>query len=102
MIYGHLFATLLSYIIGNYYLNRIIELPASYQLKNILPFLLAAVLMLFSNWPIYVYVTNEYLFLLLSIFVSTSIYIISLRLLRVEELTNGINWVKQFIAKKNL
>ncbi len=102
MIYGHMFATLLSYVIGNYYLNKIINISALYQLKNILPFLISGVLMLFSNWPVAVYVSNEYLYLILSILISTSIYIISLWLLKVEELKNGINWVKQFLANKKL
>lgn len=102
MIYGHLFATLLSYIFGNYYLNKIIEIPTIYQLKNIMPFFISAVLMLFSNWPVSFYVSNEYLFLILSVIISTSVYIFSLRLLRVEELKIGINWVKQFLANRNL
>lgn len=102
MIYGHMVATLLTYFIGNYYLNKLIDISLLYQIKNILPFLISAIFMLFSNWPVYFYATNEYLFLVLSILIGTSIYILSLWLLKVEELHMSINWVKQFIKNKNL
>jgi O-antigen/teichoic acid export membrane protein len=100
MIYGHMVATLLTYISGNYYLNKIIDIPAIYQFKNIFPFLISAIFMLFSNFPVSVYVNNEYLFVVLSILFGTSIYVFSLWLLKVAELKIGINWVKHFIANK--
>jgi O-antigen/teichoic acid export membrane protein len=102
MIYGHMVATLLSYIVGNFYLNKIINISVSYQIRNIFPFLISALLMLLSSWPLSIYIANEYLYLIVSILTGTLIYIFALWIFRIEELKIGIIWAKQFLMNKSL
>jgi len=102
MIYGHMVATLLSYIAGNFYLNKIINISVSYQIRNIIPFLISALFMLLSSWPISIHIANEYLYLIVSILTGTLIYIFALWIFRIEELKSGINWAKQFLKNKSL
>lgn len=102
MIYGHMGATILSYLVESIYLKKVIDISLPDQLKNILPFLFAASLMLLSSVPIAMYVENDYLYLTASILISSGVYLSLLWILRVKELSEGINMAKNFIRTANI
>ncbi len=102
MIYGHMGATIISYFIESIYLKKVIDISLAYQVKQILPFLLASTLMLLSSIPIVMYIENDLLYLAVSIFISSSVYLLLLRILRVKELSEGIIMAKNFIHTANL
>lgn len=101
MIYGHMFAMILSYLIGNYYLNKLINIPLAYQLKNLFPFIFSALIMLISNIPVSSNIQNEFWNLVMSISFGLSIYIFLLWLLKVEELFAGLKIISDFVLSKS-
>ncbi len=102
MIYGHMGATLLAYLVESIYLKKVIDISLSYQLKNIMPFFFASSVMLLSSIPVAAYIENDLLYLAVGIFVSVSVYLLLLWLLKVNELHEGINLAKNFIRTGNL
>lgn len=102
MIYGHMAATLLSYLVESIYLRKVIDISLGYQFKNILPFLVASLVMLLSSIPVALWIENDVLYLSLSILVSSFAYIGSLWLLKVRELHDGFHLAKNFIRKGSI
>ena len=100
MIYGHMAATILSFLIGSFYLNKVIEVTLLYQIKNILPFFISAVLMLTSSIPLSIEITSGIKYLISSVLLGSIIYVLILRVLKVEELNMGFNLVKKFLNRK--
>ncbi len=97
MIYGHMGATILSYLVESIYLKKVINISLAYQLKNILPFFLAALAMLLSSLPVEMFVENDLLYLAAGITISGGVYIFMLWLLKVNELHQGIKLAKNII-----
>ncbi len=100
MIYGHMVVTILSYYIGNIYLNKVIDLKLIYQVKNVLPFFLSASLLVLSGITLSRFIVNDYLYVLSSIPLGLLIYISLLGLFRVKELSMGIELVKKEIISR--
>ncbi|HZH71850.1 MAG TPA: lipopolysaccharide biosynthesis protein [Mariniphaga sp.] len=99
MIYGNMVVTILSYYIGNIYFNKVIDISLTYQLKNILPFLTSAALLVFSGMIIARFILNDYLYLAVSIPVAIVTYIGALKLMQVNELKLGIDLAKKTLVK---
>jgi len=92
MIYGHMAATIVTYLAGNIYLNKIINIPLSYQLKNIFPFFVSAIIMLLSNYSLSG-ITSDIWYLLISVLSGSVVYLLLLWLFKVEELNQGLKMV---------
>jgi O-antigen/teichoic acid export membrane protein len=92
MIYGHMAATIVTYLAGNIYLNKIINIPLSYQLKNIFPFFVSALIMLLSNYFLSG-ITSDIWYLLISVLSGSVVYLLLLWLFKVEELNQGLKMV---------
>ncbi len=93
MIYGHMVATVLSYIVGSIYLKKIIDITILYQLKNILPFVVAAILMLISSIPLSLYISGNLIYLLSSASIGIAVYILVLWMMKVRELEAGVKLI---------
>jgi teichuronic acid exporter len=90
MIYGHMVATVLSYLLGSFFLSKVININTGYQMKNIFPFIIASGLMLISSLPLDKYISNEIIYLISSVSTGFATYILILWILRVEELRLGL------------
>ncbi len=99
MIYGQMGATILSYYVTNIYLNKIIHIPLIYQIKNISPFFFSSGIMLIPSLILSNYIANEYLNFFSTISLAAIIYILSLWILKVEELILGIEYAKKYLAR---
>ncbi len=97
MIYGHMVATILTYLVGSIYLKKVISTTILYQLKNILPFFVAAVLMLISSIPLSLYVSSKLIYLLSSASVGMAVYMLTLWIMKVGELKTSINVIKKTV-----
>lgn len=102
MIYGHMGATVLSYLVESIYLKKVIDISLHYQFKNILPFFFASSIMLLSSIPVAIFIENDILYLAAGILVSSGVYLSLLWILKVKELTEGISMAKNFIRTANL
>lgn len=98
MIYGHMAATIVTYIIGSLYLKKIMNISIFYQIKNILPFIISAGFIIVSSLPLNRMHLNEYGTLISNLATGTMVYIFFLWLFRVDELKQG---VKGMLNMKN-
>lgn len=96
MIFGNMAATILTFLIECVYLRKVFPVTLAYQAKNIAPFFLAAVVMLLVSLPLSVYVENDIAYLASSIIVSSSVYLILLWVMKVNELEQGVKFALQF------
>jgi teichuronic acid exporter len=99
MIYGHMVATILTYLIGSIYLKKIVNISLYLQTKNIAPFLVAAFFMLLASIPLSLTISTDYIYLLSSVFAGIGIYIFILWLFKVEELTTGMTLAINFLKR---
>jgi teichuronic acid exporter len=99
MIYGHMIATILSYGIGNIYFKKVIDISLMYQVKNVIPFLISATLLVISGFIVSRLIINEFIYLFVSIPLGILIYIAVLRVMKVDELRFGISLVRNAIVK---
>jgi len=90
MIYGHMVATILTYIIGSFYLNKIMKISIFFQIKNILPFIISAGFIVLSSLPLNSMNLNEFESLISNLAVGTVVYLLFLWLFKVDELKQGI------------
>lgn len=101
MIYGHMGATIAAYLIENVYLRKVINITLGYQLKQIMPFLFAALVMLLSSLPLAKAIENDYLYLVTSVTLSITVYIAVLWVLKVKELSEGVSIARNFMVTAN-
>ncbi len=99
MIYGQMGATILMYYVINFYLNKIIDIPILYQIKNVSPFFISAVFMLIPSLILSNYIESDILNLLSSISLAAVIYILFLWFLKVDELKEGIDLAKKILVQ---
>jgi len=97
MIYGHMVATILTYFISNYYLNKVIPIRIQHQFKHMSPFIVSAAFMVGSSLPLVNIVKNEILYLLFSASLSIFIYILFLRIMNINELYMGYEKINAFL-----
>lgn len=102
MIYGHMAATILTYIVGCFFLKKVIDISILYQLKNVSPFFLAAILMLGSGFVLSKVFSNDLLYLATSISLGISAYILVLWIAGVAELKIATGWIKKQINEYGL
>lgn len=98
MIYGNLVVTILTYYIGNIYLNKVIDLKLIYQIKHIFPFFLSASLLVITGITLSRFIVNDFLYLLVSVPLGILVYISFLHLLHVEEIKIGFNVIKKTLS----
>ena len=99
MIYGNMVVTILSYVIGNVYFNKVIDISLLYQIKNVLPFLTSATLLVFTGMIWARFISNDYFYLAVSIPSGIFVYLASLKIMRVDELKAGVDLAKKTIVK---
>lgn len=99
MIYGHMIATGLSYFIGSIYLNKLMNISLLYQIKNIMPFLISAIVMLAAGVTLSMTIKNNIPYLITSVFLSTGLYILMLWLFNVKELNTGLQIATKYIKR---
>jgi teichuronic acid exporter len=97
IIYGHMAATVITAVVTSIYLRKVINISFLYQIRNILPFIFAASIMLMSGIILEKYITNDLWYLLSSVSLSFLVYIFLLWLLKVDELKSGIRMAKNFL-----
>jgi len=97
LIYGQMGATILTYIVGSVYLKKVLNISIGYQLKNILPFIIATIFMVMPSFPMAKFISNDFLYLLTNTAVAISIYILSLWLMKVEELYSVLTFINRNI-----
>lgn len=102
MIYGHMVSTILSFWVACVFLRKVISISLVLQLKNILPFLIGAILMFSSSLPFVRILNNDFLYLAATVLFGLSIYVLVLRLAQVEELKEGISFLKQHLRHYRL
>jgi teichuronic acid exporter len=102
MIYGHMAATVLAYLIESFYLKKVIDISLAYQLKHLFPFIFASSVMLLSSIPVAMTIENDLLYLAVSIIVSVSVYLLMLWLLKIKELSEGFTLIKTFMTTAKL
>lgn len=96
MIYGHMVATVLSYLLGCFYLKKVVnEITLKFQLKNIFPFFISATIIIGSSFPLYKIFTGNLQYLISSITLGIFVYIFSLWILKTEELKKGIKQITE-------
>ena len=102
LVWGQLFASLATWIISVALTCRSLKIESRDLLLDLLPFFGASVAMCIGCWALGFVVASPILQLLIEFFAGAAIYMLLLRMRGVSEMTEALNFSKNFLSKLKL
>lgn len=102
LILGQLGATLISYGVSIVYLKKVITIKVKELLADIIPFLIASILLLAGLKILLIFIDGNLIQLILATAITSPLYIIILKLMRVKEADDVIAVLKHKLIRRGL
>lgn len=100
MILGQMISSILSYFLSSIFMRKVIDIKIIMQLIDIFPFLLSALVMLVITYSLTINIKSDLIMIITTGIIGSFSYLLTLWILRVEEIKLGFNYFKTFLKTK--